>query len=460
MKMNNFIPIHLKLIRIVTNVTPSGKSRRDLSKTANSSKNQETMMKKPTFQFQLLAMVVGSVCGVVNTSWAATINAASCSQSAVQAAVNSASDGDKVLIPNGSCSWSTGISTTKQIRIEAQNYTPTPGGNTTRNVIITNNSPSMPLFGFTTGNSYHVGLSGIRFNEGTGSSNALEVVGSGSKVALVNDIFFENKDRYGDSAVNNVVDWSALGGVIWNSRWVGVGPTGAGYGAAVINSPRGWNTPSTMGSLDTNGSVNLYVEDSSSLNSGGFFDFNYAARVVIRYNTIDGASGTSHGFTGQTTGRHVEYYNNKFSVTTAERNHVGRYYWIRGGTALFTDNIVNNASEPGWYGNVSLLTSSCSETNYTCTGAYPCCGTKQMQAGWGHNGTNYVSDPVYVWNNTGFGASLAYGDGNYIQVGRDIIIGTPKPGYAKYIYPHPLRTSGSPATPVPPLSAPTNLRLQ
>lgn len=35
----------------------------------------------------------------------ATITAASCSQSAVQAAVNQAQDGDTVIVPNGSCTW-------------------------------------------------------------------------------------------------------------------------------------------------------------------------------------------------------------------------------------------------------------------------------------------------------------------------------------------------------------------
>ena len=71
-----------------------------------------------------IACVLGTICGAASYSEAATINAASCSLTAVQAAVNAAVDGDKVVIPNGSCAWAGGISTTKQIRIEAQNYTP------------------------------------------------------------------------------------------------------------------------------------------------------------------------------------------------------------------------------------------------------------------------------------------------------------------------------------------------
>ncbi len=39
------------------------------------------------------------------SSHAADINAASCSRSDVQSAINSASDGDRVLVPAGSCTW-------------------------------------------------------------------------------------------------------------------------------------------------------------------------------------------------------------------------------------------------------------------------------------------------------------------------------------------------------------------
>ena len=382
----------------------------------------------------ILSICLIAIC-LSSSASANIIQAASCSLADVQAAVNAASDGDVVLIPNGSCAWTGGISTTKQIRIEAQNYTPTPGGNTTRNVIITNNSSSMPLFSFTTGNSYHVGISGIRFNEGTGSNNHLEVIGSGSKVGLVNDIYFEVKERFGNSNEIAAVDWRALGGVIWNTRFVGLGPTGVGGATFYITSPRGWTTPSTMGSLDTNGSVNVYLEDSSCLNCGSFPDNDPAGRAVWRYNDIDGCSGTSHGFTSVITGRHIEYYNNTFSVTTEERNHVGRYFWLRGGTVLFTDNVVNNASNPSWYGDISLL--NVGENNPS--GPYPI----PMQPGWGHNGTNHVSDPVYIWNNSGSRGSTWWVISawtNHFVLNRDIFVDSgAKPGYSKYTYPHPLR---------------------
>ncbi|MCI0723589.1 MAG: Ig-like domain-containing protein [Acidobacteria bacterium] len=364
------------------------------------------------------------------------------------------------MIPNGSCSWTSGIATTKQITIRAQNYTPTSGGNTTRSVTITNNAGSSPLFSLTTGNNFHIGLAGIRINEGSGTGNHLRVSGSGSKVALINDMFFEVKQRNGNSLDISVVSWSAQGGVMWNTRFLGIGTGGTGVvgpdGASFVikGQPRVWNTASTMGTLDTDGTINLYVEDSSCFNVGQFPDADDHARAVFRHSTIDGCSGLTHGFTSTWGGRHVEWYNDVFSVTEGERNHSGRYFWIRAGTIVFTDNVVNNASNPGAYGSPS----SFSIGDNTSPGSYP----QARQPGWGHNGTSNISDPIYSWNNTGARAySFGFQNGwdSIVQVNRDVFVNNgAKPGYTKYPYPHPLRSGAPPSDTTPPttsITAPT-----
>lgn len=73
--------------------------------------------------------------------------------------------------------------------------------------------------------------------------------------------------------------------------------------------------------------------------------------------------------------------------------------------------------------------------------------------------SGYSTDPVYIWGNTGtpttspmFVGLNQYspdecGNGqlisNYVHAGRDYAVGKAKPGYAKYAYPHPLRTAVS-----------------
>src|SRR5688572_15333351 len=66
---------------------------------------------------QLVSVVVGVHAVALLASLAApsiaagaTITAANCSSSAVQTAINTASGGDVVVVPNGSCAWSAGVS--------------------------------------------------------------------------------------------------------------------------------------------------------------------------------------------------------------------------------------------------------------------------------------------------------------------------------------------------------------
>ena len=46
----------------------------------------------------------------LSVAQAATIPASSCSQAAVQTAVNAASDGDRVVVPAGTCTWTNAVS--------------------------------------------------------------------------------------------------------------------------------------------------------------------------------------------------------------------------------------------------------------------------------------------------------------------------------------------------------------
>jgi hypothetical protein len=407
-------------------------------------------------------IVICIICAwmVSATTWAVDRIAASCSTADVQTAVNAAVDGDRVLIPNGSCSWTSGISTTKQIIVQAQNYTPTPGGTMTRNVTITQNSSS-PLFSMQSGNSYHVGVGGIRFNEGTGDANHVRFTGSGSKVPLLYDCSMQNKTNSGNGTDAARITWHALGGVAWNIYMDGTEfPSYQDAGPSIANiaihvwSPRAWYTPSTMGTLDTNGDINLYFEDSTFKNTGGG-DIDNNARVVMRHSTFDGSIWATHGFTSLWGGRHWESYNNTYQVTTRMRNHAGAYFWSRAGTGIFTDNIVNNASFTQEYGSPSLFKIG---DNTDPTG-YP----QPRQPGWGHDGTSNVIDPIYIWNNTGPQAYTYwfYNSAwtNNVQLNRELFVNAgAKPGYQKYTYPHPARAAIEDTTPdTTPPTTPTNL---
>jgi hypothetical protein len=373
--------------------------------------------------------------------------ASSASLTDVQSAVTAASDGDIVLIPNGTVTWTGGITTTKQIIIRAQNYTPTPAGvqgsgATSRNVTITNNSASGYLFSFTSGNNYHCGLGGIRFNEGTGEAGFVAAAGSGSKVFLLFDCYFDVNVRMWP--LNHAIDIQSVGAVCWNTLIVGdLGNNPSdqpGEGAVLVKSSRAWTTASTMGAADTDGNINVYFEDSSFTNMGLLADMDDNARLVVRYSKYDGAWGETHGFTSTWGGRHWEYYNNEFRITTPQRNLAGRYFWCRAGTGIFTENAVYENSYTSDFGTMVLLNIG---DNTLPQGSYPI----NRQPGGGHNGSNYLIDPIYIWNNTQAKAqawSVNTDWQSVVQADRDVFVsgspGTAKPGYSKYTYPHPFRS--------------------
>jgi hypothetical protein len=405
--------------------------------------------------------------------------AASASQADVQAAVNAAVDGDTVLIPNGTVTWTSGIVTNKQIIIRAQNYTPTskPTASTVRNVVITYDGKTSHAFDMTSGNNFNCGVGGIKFvppvpgsqgHQEHGIWGYVHFKGTGSKVPLLFDCHFVGNDREnvtGSEAAFLSID--SQGGVIWNTFFDGtqvpdrtsVAYKGmGGSGIHLYGWGRPWNTQSTMGTLDAGGNVNVYFEDCHLL-IWGQMDVDNSARAVIRKCTMNGCGWTTHGYTSGTPGRHVEMYDNEMINTVNERNFY-RYFWLRGGTALFTGNSVSNQNTG--YGTPSLLNIG----DTTTPGAYP------MNGGPGRGyWTSHVSDPIYMWGNTG-GAGSSWGISNgwesNVQLNRDIFVNSgTKPGvpgsggtpWAKYQYPHPMRAvveGGGPGpTPTPPQPTPT-----
>jgi hypothetical protein len=383
----------------------------------------------------------------------ATRLAASASLADVQAAVNAAVDGDTVLIPNGTATWNGGIVTTKQIIIRAQNITPTKGGNVARNVTITPGSATR-LFTFTSGNSHHCGVGGIRFNAANGS-RYLQLLGTGSKVPLVFDCWFEFPIANGNNPGDSFIPIQSQGAVFWNCRWQSTRSVPSqmsvvGGLGCFMSSPRAWQSASTMGTLDTNGTVNVYVEDCSAQYVDAIYDVDQSSRLVVRYSDFDGSWFLTHGFTSgmYAGGRHVEIYNNTFvnANTQEAKNISGRYFWLRAGTCVITDNVsMEDVRSSDYGGSNSILNIG----DNTSPG-----GSTAMQPGWGHNGTTDVLDPIYVWNNTGTGANVSFNDqsGNWSgvtsvatvagQAGAELFVNLgAKPGYAKYTYPHPFRSA-------------------
>jgi hypothetical protein len=297
--------------------------------------------------------------------------------------------------------------------------------------------------------------------------------------------------------------------VIWNNSFEGSSYSHAalvnvgGYRTKIgspLSGQNAWLQPSYWGTLDTTGTNNVYVEtnDFHTLQAAADLDDN--SRTVWRYNLMDEATVSTHGNDTSPYGiRYAEYYNNTgihnaYSDGTTFNLPNGWLGLVRGGTFVFHHNnlaLDGGTSDYATVADIQAVQFYVREnTGYNpsdrCWGAGGTAGQyypAPRQLGFGRvtakgtvnypaNGmnnastdnTSYVGDsePAYLWNNTRT-ATVSTNDyspnectnpdsaANYFVSGRDYFIGTAKPGYTPFTYPHPLtlrQTSGnSPAAP-------------
>jgi len=419
---------------------------------------------------------------------AATRTAATCSAPDVQAAINASATGDAVVIPAGSCTWTSGVTISgKGIVLQGVS----PGA-----VTITNGA----VYGVdvTEDGTFHTEISKLTVT-GTGVFIRIlpraEPTDTG-KAVLVHHLTL--KDTAGIRAeVNRGVFWSntitAANTIGSNLEFVQCKPLGL---------TSSWTSSSTMGTADVTGESNLYIEDNTFTKVlQAAIDVDDNCRVVIRHNVFDNSALGSHGAdTSSVGGRHFELYDNTFTFTNfgecngSQTANVPFFFFLRGGTGVITNNTgLTDMSSCAW-GNKPAL-------NFTVmnlqrdAGPNPCWGAgtsggsryhAPRQIGMGRvtgagkdglgratDSMTYVGDsePLYIWDQSGplvvalsdYGPSNADSCSgttdltrNYVVPGRDFFVdGTAKPGWTRFAYPHPLRVRA----PSPPAS-PANVRIK
>ncbi len=308
----------------------------------------------------------------VSMAQAATINASSCSASAVQSAVNQASAGDTVLIPAGTCSWTSSISWNAPANVSvigAGNLSVTGGGDAT--VIVDNVSGGQPLISLNTNGSGTFRFAGITIRGGSGSvkeGGMIAVRGASTKTRI--DHVHIDKSTYSPQNTGKfMVIGGMVRGVIDNSlfdagneiAWIHfVNGEGAGNGDTTWTQPTGFGTADFM-----------YVEDSRLVAGRGgslpprgtFSDCHTGGKFVIRYSsTLNGNVGQTHptGHAGDDRGcRGYELYG-----VTATADHAGRepsfaFSYNNSGPAMNWGNSVDNVYKNIIYFNVCMTGTSC-----------------------------------------------------------------------------------------------------
>jgi hypothetical protein len=445
------------------------------------------------------------------SSFATTINAASLSASAVQTAINSAQDGDTVVIPGGSATWTTPCNVVgKSITIQGAGIDLTT---------ITRNITSTTTVGLNidVGGGKFVTISGITFNTVQSAPGIVSINANANGVPTVQFRVHHckfNCTSTGGGANGRGLMISAAYGLVDHCTFTNTNAQGGQMLSIFMDSSfstcNTYHTPQFLGDQNS-----VVIEDcafNAASRNDGAFDMYVGAKVTFRHNTVDNTFIGWHGFDSQyRSARSFEIYQNTFTFSTNAG--VGNNIVVRGGTGVIWGNTFDShwGSGPNGDGFIALqyqgaghtfvrprafapsslwgsITSGpnfVAELGQTVSGSakidgnqvgpgkvdqgYPCLdqpGRGSFPVGnpgnWPTKSTGYTDaqyqalDPIYQWNNNvnGHTSSLCGYNvpetANYVKPNRDYYDNVAKPGYTPLVYPHPLIQSdvgGPPAAP-------------
>ncbi len=392
------------------------------------------------------------------------IQAQSCSQADVQAAVNAAGEGDIVEIPAGNCTWSTLQANTPSVAVAQKGLILQGAGIST--TVITDqtglNWNEVPLrIDGVAGKPFRI--TGLTF-VGRGSAyydsfGAVNIYGTAQG-------FRVDHIEYLNIAGRSMVVSGKTYGVIDHCQFIHT------YGQGIIVSddrgtPQGataWTEPMSYGTDQA-----VFLEDNYfewvEQAADGPIDCKNGGRYVFRYNTVRGSGTGNHGMDSVPRScMQMEIYNNDFATLPAHSSYAG--ITSRGGSAVIFNNTISGTYQIGLgltnYRSCCYAGAACTPNpdppHGTCDGTNPLDGNTvptTTYKGWPcrdqvGRGTNQSAEPVYEWNNTFNGADadiILYNNwagcvnpqvSDHVQLNRDYYNDTVRPGYTPYPYPHPL----------------------
>jgi hypothetical protein len=295
----------------------------------------------------------------------ATITAASCSASDVEAALNQASAGDTVQIPAGTCHWTTGLYWTAPPNVTLRGAGSLTGvGTDDQTIIVDDYENSNPLLSITTSATGAFRICGLSFRGGDIASvenskfNGLVQVAGNTKQLRVDHIncslrtyaLDQANQKHPSGRCFNVVGW--IYGVMDHNSFELPDNTGQAImfanGLAYDDLPEGdgaWAAATELGSPKF-----VFVEDStfsSQQNTGTAQDCYAGGRFVWRYNTMNAASLQTHPTGGAGRGRGCrawEIYGNTFNSVGLSAP-LFNVWFLSSGTGVIWGNTVPSPSE-------------------------------------------------------------------------------------------------------------------
>jgi hypothetical protein len=337
---------------------------------------------------------------------ASTYTAASCNQSDVNALINgpthTAANGDTIVIPAGTCTWSSGLSITTGITLMGSG-TPntgagTFGSGTLNTVIIDNAGSSNALIGVTGlpyGQTFILGLLDIEpASPSTALVSPIQIAGActsnGCPNTRIHNIGFGLKTPWTESGNGAPANWMIRTDNVFGVIDHNTIPTGnsvvlftanltayLGVGAYGDNS---WAQPDSFGTNNVlyaeNNSlyVTLVVSECETGPAGGGVG---GCRIAGRFNQINmtANSDVAFSFHGLDTdgrpqgGRQLEVYGNTIKCTGGSC--AGGAAGFRSGTGFVFSNSLN-AANGAWFNNIADITVY--RTVFSAGGGWGACG--------------------------------------------------------------------------------------
>jgi hypothetical protein len=261
----------------------------------------------------------------------AIVRAKSASLGDVNSAIRSAHDGDTVVVPSGTASWTNRLDITKGITLQGATTIvgPSSSPTVTDATIIQDDTPrtgpGVGIIKVTPSSGQSFRLTGFTFQPGSSTTYA---GGNGAIHLLSRDaapnttmrvdhchfaLLYQPKDIWISGWVYGVSDHcihdcraTTFSFLIWHDTWGGQ-----------TNGNGSWSDAPYWGSEKF-----FFIEDNTINGSGtvqtsGTIDAKCGARYVARYNTFNNAKVNSHGTEGgpQRGVRAIESYNNSFNWT-------------------------------------------------------------------------------------------------------------------------------------------------
>lgn len=433
-----------------------------------------------------LAKKLGFIGGGRALGLGVTITASSCTDTIVNAAIVSAMSGDTVVIPPGTCTWSThdaiGFYYQPNITLQGSGTTVAQGAATTGGTTI--DATSLNGFhAFAWRDITHVGggrMTNIHFIcaqilvEGPGwriDHNTFECHQHNYQIYTAGIL----ADNTNSDAYNQLT--SPLNGLIDNNKFIDLRVLAFRLDAGTFGENTGSTTWSESLGLGTTDAV--YVED-NDFHFESFqnvIDCQGSGKFVFRFNTVEESYLETHpaigGPSGGTRGcRKWEVYNNTFTQSALE---VSQPLTFRGGTGVFFNNTYVGAFGNG-QGNFQINRATQDFGGFgLCNGTNPWDGNQDAtgwpcldQIGRGTDNTGpfngspppytpqpQSSEPAYFWNNKMNGSAMTFGSFDSQTAARLVLnrdyfvsVSVAKPNYTQLIHPHPLQGAG-PALPRP-----------